>query len=342
MNSFLKYKTVEGISHARALLYSAESLPLPIMHRLVTGEVGKITSAEERNDLLNKVRQLLKEDAQDFADLGWPLRMLRPESPSDHFSRWFQILFDSSKSFWRRREKDTQSFSKKIKEELGRYPKYYQRNFHHQTDGYLSDHSAYLYEHQVELLFRGTADPMRRRLLRPLYQKFKNRKSLRILEIGCGSGTFTEFMSLSLPRAEITGLDLSPNYIRHGRKRFIENKNVNLIVGDGEQLPFKDNWFDAVVSVYLHHELPEKVRENVIKESLRVCKPKGFWGLADSIQLGDDPNLDWAIQEFPKNFHEPFFTNYIKKPLSKTLEKLEPDQSFGEEVHLLTKVICKK
>ena len=42
------------------------------------------------------------------------------------------------------------------------YPDYYQ-NFHHQTDGYLSDHQA-LYDLQVEILFNGSADAMRRRV----------------------------------------------------------------------------------------------------------------------------------------------------------------------------------
>src|SRR5258708_3757280 len=44
----------------------------------------------------------------------------------------------------------------------GRYPRYYLQNFHYQTDGWLSRHSAELYDHQVEVLFGGGADAMRR------------------------------------------------------------------------------------------------------------------------------------------------------------------------------------
>ena len=47
-------------------------------------------------------------------------------------------------------------------------PRYYQQNFHFQTDGYLSDHSARLYDFQVESLFAGTADVMRRRAYVPI------------------------------------------------------------------------------------------------------------------------------------------------------------------------------
>jgi hypothetical protein len=39
-----------------------------------------------------------------------------------------------------------------------RYPRYYLRTFHWQTDGWLSERSARLYEPSVEFLFAGTAD----------------------------------------------------------------------------------------------------------------------------------------------------------------------------------------
>ena len=42
--------------------------------------------------------------------------------------------------------------------DAARYPDYYLRNFHYQTDGYLSEHSAALYDFQVEVLFNGGAD----------------------------------------------------------------------------------------------------------------------------------------------------------------------------------------
>eukprot|EP00443_Scrippsiella_acuminata_P060241 CAMPEP_0115554928 /NCGR_PEP_ID=MMETSP0271-20121206/97547_1 /TAXON_ID=71861 /ORGANISM="Scrippsiella trochoidea, Strain CCMP3099" /LENGTH=95 /DNA_ID=CAMNT_0002988671 /DNA_START=129 /DNA_END=413 /DNA_ORIENTATION=+ len=42
------------------------------------------------------------------------------------------------------------------------YPEYYLRNFHYQTDGWLSDASARIYEVSTEALFTGTQDAMQR------------------------------------------------------------------------------------------------------------------------------------------------------------------------------------
>ena len=49
--------------------------------------------------------------------------------------------------------------------DLSAFPDYYLRNFHYQTGGYLSERSAKLYDQQVEVLFIGSADAMRRQAL---------------------------------------------------------------------------------------------------------------------------------------------------------------------------------
>src|SRR6185295_47151 len=56
-----------------------------------------------------------------------------------------------------------------------RYPRYYTRNFHYQSEGYLGHTSAALYDLQVELLFGGTADAMRRRLIAPVVRAARAR-----------------------------------------------------------------------------------------------------------------------------------------------------------------------
>src|SRR5438445_587283 len=74
-----------------------------------------------------------------------------------------------------------------------RYPRYYARNFHYQSEGYLGQTSAALYDLQVELLFGGTADAMRRRILPPVVRFARARNAsaahpLRILDVACGTG----------------------------------------------------------------------------------------------------------------------------------------------------------
>ena len=60
-------------------------------------------------------------------------------------------------------------------------PKYYLRNFHYQTDGYLSEKSARLYEFQVETLFTGCAATMRRFSMIPLINYLNSKKLVNII-----------------------------------------------------------------------------------------------------------------------------------------------------------------
>ena len=76
-------------------------------------------------------------------------------------------------------------------------PLYYRRNFHFQTDGYLSAASAARYDHQVEVLFGGGAAAMRRQALVPLLARRSRYGGgaapgpAALLDIACGTGQFS-------------------------------------------------------------------------------------------------------------------------------------------------------
>ncbi|MBJ19712.1 MAG: hypothetical protein GY910_10845 [bacterium] len=104
---------------------------------------------------LTRLRELLERDAALIGRGEAPLSVLTPRDPLGHGKRLLRILMDVPSVTERRRQGESQHFSRGARRWLDDLPDYYQRNFHFQTDGYLSKKSADLYEHQVELLFRG-------------------------------------------------------------------------------------------------------------------------------------------------------------------------------------------
>ena len=194
-----------------------------------------------------------------------------------------------------------------------RYPDYYQQNFHYQTDGWLSDESARLYDHQVEALFTGAADAMRRAALAEIAREMKGRdqREVRLLDLACGTGRFPRETMRAFPRLQAMGLDLSPNYAERAREMVAPWPHVDVIEGQAEVLPLDDQSLDMIVSIYLFHELPEKVRAKVIEEAARVLKPGGAFIVADSLQFGDNEGLDGILEYFPEGFHEPYYKAYL-------------------------------
>lgn len=96
---------------------------------------------------------------------------------------------------------------------------------------------------------------------------FKNKK---ILEIGAGR---SEFLDLFDKDNEVTALDISPVLLK-------ENKGkVKLVVGDAENLPFKNQNFDFVYMIGVLHHLEDQ--ERALKEIDRVLKNGGQFFMSE-------------------------------------------------------------
>lgn len=192
-------------------------------------------------------------------------------------------------------------------------PAYYRQNFHFQSGGWLSEHSAALYDTQVEVLFTGAADAMRRRTLKPIAEWLERRsqRELRALDVGCGTGRLLAFLHHAWPGMRLTGIDLSQPYLAEARRLVGRTARVKLIEGAAEALPFEDASLDLVVSSFLLHELPGKVRSQALAEMARVLKPHGLMVIVESIQKGDQPSWDGLLDLFPHYFHEPYYAEYV-------------------------------
>ncbi|MBK5910600.1 hypothetical protein CCR85_03720 [Rhodothalassium salexigens] len=192
----------------------------------------------------------------------------------------------------------------------GDYPRYYLQNFHYQSGGWLSDDSAALYDHQVEVLFTGTADAMRRMALPYLKDALDlshHAPRPRLLDVASGTGRFLHWVKRAIPRARLTALDLSAPYLARARATVASLRTVQ---APAEAMPLADGVYDAVTSVYLFHELPPKVRGLVAAEMARVLRPGGRLVVVDALQHGDRDDFDGMLEMFPIRFHEPYFASY--------------------------------
>jgi ubiquinone/menaquinone biosynthesis C-methylase UbiE len=197
----------------------------------------------------------------------------------------------------------------------GKRPSYYLQNFHFQSGGWMTDDSAERYDTQVEVLFNGTANAIRRQALPQLHEIFSGRdqRKLRLLDIGCGTGRFIDFVKQAWPRLWVLGLDMSEAYIKHAKRHLRGRSRTGFILGKAEAIPVPGNSLDAVTSVFMFHELPPKVRRQAIGECARVLKPGGRLVLVDSLQRGDEPNYQGLLELFPQNYHEPYYQSYTRE-----------------------------
>jgi ubiquinone/menaquinone biosynthesis C-methylase UbiE len=254
-------------------------------------------------------------------------------SPRAALAQSFRFLSDLGRIDRRRRER----IHDEVRGEAShRYPDYYVQNFHYQTDGYLSDHSAALYDFQVEVLFKGSADAMRRQALLPIVKFLRGRpiRAQRLLDVACGTGRFLAFVKQNYPRLPVVGVDLSPAYLRQARRDLGAWSWVHLTLGAAEALPFPDASFDLVSCVYLFHELPRAVRKRAAAEFARVLRPGGRLVLVDSFQRGDEPAFDGLLELFPLAYHEPYYADYVRHDLRALFQDVGLDPIAAERAHM--------
>jgi ubiquinone/menaquinone biosynthesis C-methylase UbiE len=298
--------------------------------------------------LQQRYQALLAQDWEDAQAGFYPVDLLF-DTPWEEVVRQYPVLWLDLPQMWRRTQtKRCQEFADDI--DTSGYPPYYLQNFHYQTDGYLSDTSADLYDLQVELLFSGMADPMRRRILPLLKQQAAGwalggqqplgvKQHPKILDVACGTGRTLRQLRAAFPTAMLYGIDLSPTYLQKANQLLSQKGELpQLLQANAESLPYQANYFNGVTSVFLFHELPTIVRQKVIEECYRVLQPGGTLIICDSIQRDDSAELGPMMENFATVFHEPYYSHYIQDNLVQRLEQAG-FEAITSETHFLSKYL---
>lgn len=106
-----------------------------------------------------------------------------------------------------------------------------------------------------------------------LLKKTIRTESLKILEIGCGTGEYTKYIGRYFPKSKIIGLDISDKIIEVARDKCKSLKNVSFVTQSAYKTNFKDEQFDVVCGFYVLHHLKSA---KLSKEILRVLKKEGY------------------------------------------------------------------
>lgn len=306
-------------------LYEAQqrALALPaiaamqLWYRAMGGSGPRGQPPEAQRELEHRYRALLDADFANAAHGVYPMSLLFSLPAARTLRALPEGLLDMVRVLGRSRRRGHDELPRDL--DLSSYPEYYRRTFHWQTDGWLSERSARLYDPSVEVLFIGTADVMRRMVIPPVVEAAEGLARPRVLDLACGTGRLLLQLRAALPHAELHGLDLSPFYIGYARDLLGPSPDTTLHVENAESTSFTGASFDAVTCVFLFHELPRGVRRRVMAEAARLLRPGGVLVILDSAQLRDAGPLRATLEDFPRVFHEPYYRSYLIDDLEDAL-----------------------
>ena len=108
------------------------------------------------------------------------------------------------------------------------------------------------------------------------------------LDVGCGSGALTIACAKRNPQGRMIGIDRwGKEYASFSRQLCEDNSaaenvhNTEFRQGDACKLDFPDEYFDAVTSNYVYHNVTGVNKQDLIRETLRVLKKGGTFAIHD-------------------------------------------------------------
>jgi len=125
----------------------------------------------------------------------------------------------------------------------------------------------------------------------------------KIIELASGLSYFLQMAKKKYPKSEVWGIDFSTTAKeRMSKEESSPEESVNYVVGDALNTPFKDNYFDNVVSGEFIEHLEEP--QALIDEMYRICKPGGNMVLSTPNLEINDPEHLWEFD--PEDIQEMF------------------------------------
>jgi ubiquinone/menaquinone biosynthesis C-methylase UbiE len=173
---------------------------------------------------------------------------------------------------------------------------------------------------------------------------------VRWLDIGCGTGAFTELILRTCAPLSIDGVDAQPAQIAWA-KRHYQDDRIIFRMGDAHQLPFEDRAFDIVVSALVLNFLADRSR--ALDEMRRVTGPGAIvtayiWDLASERtpnsclsaglrQLGIEvPRIVGAASSGPPTLIQLFHRAGFREIVSTTFDVTVAFSNFEELWHSQT------
>lgn len=138
-----------------------------------------------------------------------------------------------------------------------------------------------------------------------------------ILEVGCGSGKLSRYLTKTLKCKRFVGIDLDPKKVARAESQNEYSTRMIFQVANANKLPFEDNSFDAIIETDLLHHLPDW--RKAMREIHRVLKPNGKFIARDlSIESFTFPGIGLVLQNvFTHPYHHMYdqveFFTYLRK-----------------------------
>lgn len=131
------------------------------------------------------------------------------------------------------------------------------------------------------------------RARKALIEQADLRAALRVLDVGCGTGSLAVAVKRRIPSVDLVCLDPDADALaKAARKAGRAGFSVRFDCGYSQELPYRDASFDRVFSSFMFHHIRAESREATLCEIRRVLRSGGSFHMLDFAKP-DEQRSSW-------------------------------------------------
>lgn len=249
------------------------------------------------------------------------------------FKRAYKLIGNEKiKELDRMKKVDWELYKQNVEDPSIEYPKYYLKEYHGYRKGNLcweAASEAELMSLVASIKAEPNAPPVEaENYLREKYMNYikseigeeRLNQMEEMLDICCGIANSTFSLKTNYPKANVTGLDLSPYFLSVAKYRGEERKyNINWVHAPAESTKLPSAAFDLISMIGTTHEIPNTIMPLIAREARRLLKPEGVLVIIDvnPENIKKMPGFVYALFKST----EPDMDDYLKMDLPSILSK---------------------
>lgn len=177
----------------------------------------------------------------------------------------------------------------------------------------MSDNQKYwsTFANNYDSIVEETGDKSQRLIINPIVEQLLgNLSNQEVLDAGCGNGYWSRKLAKSAKK--VFGVDFTSELIDRAKERGIP-ENVEFLVGNLENLPFENNFFDIVLLNMVLLDI-EKL-PTVINEVARVVKVGGIIVISTTHPCFENPPNTYSLKNTQGEKIGRVISNYFQNGL---------------------------
>ncbi len=115
-----------------------------------------------------------------------------------------------------------------------------------------------------------------------------NLAPIRIIDLGCGTGTISMRISEKFPNSKIVCLDIASNMIQIAKHKLSQHKDAEFLVGDFSKIDFEGKFDVVVSSLALHHLDTDNDKKTFYQKIYHLLNDSGVFINADVVLASTD------------------------------------------------------